>query len=116
MVFEPTIGTLLIKSNQDLVHLRTISRLLECQFQLQSHGVSGQFPEHSLFAAQMFESAGTLSEAICGPFHIVRGRLGILTTSARTTKSNSPSQAVHDRAVILRHLAIRSSTRSWRQM
>jgi hypothetical protein len=30
-VFQPTIGTLLIKSNQDLVHLRTIGRLLECQ-------------------------------------------------------------------------------------
>ena len=30
-VFQPTIGTLLISSNQDLMHLRTISRLLECQ-------------------------------------------------------------------------------------
>jgi hypothetical protein len=30
-VFQPTIGTLLIRSNQELMHLRTISRLLERQ-------------------------------------------------------------------------------------
>jgi hypothetical protein len=28
--FQPTIGTLLIRSNQDLMHLRAISRVLEC--------------------------------------------------------------------------------------
>jgi hypothetical protein len=33
-VFQPTIGTPLIRSNQDLMHLRTISWLLECQSDL----------------------------------------------------------------------------------